>query len=115
MGQFVICIKTSATFLFRSISGEIPSFIMTVSPFFKSFLIGKKKDAVDGLLKARGISRIHARVTKEEKEYYLADLNSTNGTFLNGGRLGVNEKARIRPGDSVGFADVEYRVELNDE
>ena len=32
-------------------------------------------------------------------------------TFLNGGRLGVNEKARLRPGDSVGFADVRYVVE----
>ena len=81
----------------------------------ESFLIGKKKDAVDGLLKVRGISRIHARITKEEGLYYLTDLNSTNGTFLNGGRLGVNERARIRPGDCVGFADVEYRVGLNGE
>ena len=31
--------------------------------------------------------------------------------ILNGGRLGVNEKARLRPGDSVGFADVRYVVE----
>ena len=77
----------------------------------ESFLIGKKKDAVDGWLKARGISRIHARISREEDCYYLTDLNSTNGTFLNGGRLGVNEKARLRPGDSVGFADVRYVVE----
>ena len=77
----------------------------------ESFLIGKKKDAVDGWLKARGISRIHARISREEDCYYLTDLNSTNGTFLNGGRLGVNEKARMRPGDSVGFADVRYVVE----
>lgn len=77
----------------------------------ESFLVGKKKDAVDGWLKARGISRIHARISREEDCYYLTDLNSTNGTFLNGGRLGVNEKARLRPGDSVGFADVRYVVE----
>ena len=77
----------------------------------ESFLVGKKKDVVDGWLKARGISRIHARISREEDCYYLTDLNSTNGTFLNGGRLGVNEKARLRPGDSVGFADVRYVVE----
>lgn len=77
----------------------------------ESFLVGKKKDAVDGWLKARGISRIHAKISREEDCYYLTDLNSTNGTFLNGGRLGVNEKARLRPGDSVGFADVRYVVE----
>ena len=77
----------------------------------ESFMIGKKKDAVDGWLKARGISRIHAKISREEDCYYLTDLNSTNGTFLNGGRLGVNEKARLRPGDSVGFADIRYVVE----
>ncbi len=77
----------------------------------ESFLLGKKKDAVDGWLKARGISRIHAKISREEDCYYLTDLNSTNGTFLNGGRLGINEKARLRPGDSVGFADVRYVVE----
>jgi hypothetical protein len=78
----------------------------------ESFLIGKKKDAVDGLLKARGISRIHGKLTKEGEEYYLTDLNSTNGTYLNGGRLEVNEKARIHEGDLVGFAGVEYIVEM---
>lgn len=75
------------------------------------FVIGKKKGSVDGLLKARGVSRIHGKITKERDGYYLMDLNSTNGTYLNGGRLEVNEKARIRPGDRVGFADVKYVVE----
>lgn len=77
----------------------------------ETFLIGKKKDAVDGWLKARGISRLHGKISREGDCYYLTDLNSTNGTYLNGGRLEVNEKARLRPGDSVGFADVRYVVE----
>ncbi len=81
----------------------------------EQFLIGKKKDAVDGLIKARGISRLHGKISKEEGIYYLTDLNSTNGTFLNGGRLEVNEKARIRHGDIVGFADVKYVVDLSEE
>ena len=70
---------------------------------------------MDGWLKARGISRIHGKISLEEGEYYLTDLNSTNGTFLNGGRLEVNEKARIRQGDQVGFADVKYVVDLSGE
>ena len=78
-------------------------------------MIGKKKDAVDGFIKARGISRLHGKISKEDGIYYLTDLNSTNGTFLNGGRLEVNEKARIRPGDCVGFADVKYLVDLSGE
>ena len=78
----------------------------------EQFLIGKKKDAVDGFIKARGISRLHGKISKEGGVYYLTDLTSTNGTFLNGGRLEVNEKARIRSGDQVGFADVKYVVDL---
>lgn len=91
----------------RSESAAYPDLRITK----ESFLVGKKKDAVDGWLKVRGISRIHAKISREEDCYYLTDLNSTNGTFLNGGRLGVNEKARLRPGDSVGFADIRYVVE----
>ena len=30
------------------------------------FLIGKKKGVVDGLIKARGVSRIHGKITKEQ-------------------------------------------------
>ena len=77
-----------------------------------SFLVGKKKDAVDGVLKARGISRIHGKISREGGFYYVTDLNSTNGTFLNGGRLDVHEKARLRKGDCLGFADVKYVVEM---
>lgn len=99
-------VKDPGLFL-RSQSASYPDFRITK----ESFLIGKKKDAVDGLLKARGISRIHGRISREEDCYYLTDLNSTNGTFLNGGRLELHEKARLRPGDCVGFADVRYIVE----
>lgn len=91
----------------RSENPSYPNFSIET----ESFLIGKKKDMVDGWLKARGISRMHGRISKEGDAYYLTDLNSTNGTFLNGGRLEINEKARIRPGDSIGFGDVRYVVE----
>lgn len=104
--SFLAKIKEPGLFL-RCESASYPDLRITKD----SFLIGKKKDAVDGWLKARGISRIHSRISKEEDCYYLTDLNSTNGTFLNGGRLEVNEKARLRPGDRVGFADIRYVVE----
>ena len=93
--------------LLRSENPSYPNIEITGS----DFLIGKKKGVVDGLIKARGISRIHGKITKEGEEYYLTDLNSTNGTYLNGGRLEIHEKARIRPGDRIGFADVRYVVE----
>lgn len=77
----------------------------------ENILIGKKKEAVDVCLKARGISRIHAKISREEGVYYLTDLNSTNGTFLNSSRLEVHEKVPIQSGDSIGFAGIRYQVE----
>lgn len=109
-GETVFLKKTSGLVL-HSENPIYPSMEITSD----QFLIGKKKDAVDGWLKARGISRLHGKISKEEGTYYLTDLNSTNGTFLNGGRLEVNEKARIRQGDIVGFADVKYVVDLSGE
>jgi pSer/pThr/pTyr-binding forkhead associated (FHA) protein len=39
----------------------------------------------------------------------LADSGSTNGTFINGRRIGYGEARQIEDGDVVGFGDVEVR------
>lgn len=73
----------------------------------ESFLIGGNQKA-DGVLSASGISRNHARITKEKDSYCLMDLNSRNGTYLNGQLLDYKEKCEIHPGDRIRFATQEY-------
>lgn len=73
------------------------------------FLIGKKRQEVDGYLPERTVSRVHARIEREGEDYFLQDLNSTNGTFLNGERLEYRQKARLAAGDRILFGNVEYR------
>lgn len=63
--------------------------------------IGKKKGEVDVVLQDSSVSRMHARITREGKEYYLEDLNSTNGTFKNGLRLQPYEKRKLEQGDEL--------------
>lgn len=75
-----------------------------------SFLIGKREGIVDGRIDHPTVSRIHAKIEKREQSYYLTDLNSTNGTFLNDRLLEVNETVPLNIGDAVRFADVEYVV-----
>ena len=75
-----------------------------------TFLIGKKEGAVDGLIVHPTVSRIHAKIEKREQGYFLTDLNSTNGTYLNDRLLDVNETVLLGAGDVVRFADVEYVV-----
>lgn len=63
--------------------------------------IGKKKEEAEVVLEDSSVSRMHARISREGKEYYLEDLNSTNGTFKNGLRLQPYEKRKLEPGDEV--------------
>lgn len=55
------------------------------------------------------ISRMHARIDCEENCYYIEDLNSTNGTFVNEEPLAYKERRRLQMNDIVSFADVRYR------
>jgi pSer/pThr/pTyr-binding forkhead associated (FHA) protein len=66
------------------------------------------------VLNESGVSRNHARIAAENGHYYLRDLNSTNGTTVNG--LPV-ERKRLQSGDIVSFGEVttlyvEYATEL---
>lgn len=63
--------------------------------------IGKKKEEVDVVLEDSSVSRMHARISKEGQDYYLEDLNSTNGTFKNGLRLQPYEKRKLETGDEL--------------
>ena len=69
-------------------------------------LIGKKKGETDCVLTDGSVSRLHARITKEEDEFYLEDLNSTNGTFKNGLRLQPYEKRKLMEEDEIRFGKV---------
>jgi predicted component of type VI protein secretion system len=49
------------------------------------------------------ISLMHAKITRKSGEFYLKDLNSTNGTIVNGQPVG---EVRLRDLDRVRFADI---------
>jgi len=74
----------------------------------RPFLIGKMEEHVDGVIQDEMVSRIHAEIKNDNGSYFLTDLNSTNGTFLNGRRLEANETAAIREEDVICFATAQY-------
>lgn len=55
------------------------------------------------------ISQFHAKIDYLDKTYYIEDLNSTNGTFINDEMLNYKEKKALSQGDVIRFADVKYR------
>ena len=69
----------------------------------EAYTIGKKRGEADLVLEDLSISRLHARIVKEEDGYYLEDMNSTNGTFKNGLRMQPYEKRKLEEGDEITF------------
>lgn len=50
------------------------------------------------------ISRMHAEIQRQDDLYYLKDLGSSNGTFLNGTKIEPNKAYQIEEGDKIAFA-----------
>lgn len=72
------------------------------------FTIGKSGRDCDACLDESTISRLHARIYEEGGTYYLEDMNSTNGTFLNERRLSAYTRAPLSEGDILRFAEAEF-------
>jgi len=72
------------------------------------FVIGKLKGQTDLTLNLPVVSRMHAEIEHRDGKYFLVDLNSTNGTYLNGERLEANEYRQLHSGDEIIFAGAAY-------
>lgn len=76
-------------------------------PYFP-FLIGKQESLTDYTLSKDTVSRIHVRLDQNGDDYFLTDLNSTNGTAVNGRKLENNETVGLEIGDQIEIADVRF-------
>jgi hypothetical protein len=71
--------------------------------------IGRSKDA-DVRIDDRYASSIHARVFSREGRFYVEDMNSTNGTLLNGAEL--RGEAELIDRDTIQIGDTIFRFEV---
>jgi FHA domain/Double zinc ribbon len=59
------------------------------------------------------VSRRHARITMREGQYFLEDMGSTNGTFVNRGkRLAAGERYQLKDGDEIIVGKTFLRFQL---
>lgn len=57
-----------------------------------------------------GVSREHAAIYREGLEFYVEDLGSVNGTWVNGERLSANQKVRLEKGAEVVLGSLSLRL-----
>ncbi len=59
-------------------------------------------------LKTETMSRRHCQIVTKENRWFLADLDSTNGTFLNGKKMKPREWYSLKVGDEVEFGSMVF-------
>ncbi len=72
------------------------------------FVIGRRSEDSDYVISSRIIGNTHALINLEGDRYYITDLDSKNGTFVNGERLKPSEKREIFNNDIIGFVNFKY-------
>ena len=73
-------------------------------------VIGSHDALVDVVIADSKISRRHARVFVVDGRCQIEDLNSTNGTFVNGRQPAPFERVSIAAGDRVALGAVEFQL-----
>lgn len=53
-----------------------------------------------------GVSRLHATLSHKGEQWHLADLHSTNGTFVNGQAVTPGQPMELKDGDSIRFGSM---------
>ena len=68
-------------------------------------------ERVDVQILDHGLSRLHCAIGREDGSYYVEDLGSRNGTWVNGVRV---TRALLSGGDSIRIGGVEFEFTLDD-
>ena len=72
-------------------------------------IVGRKGVGEALLAAVPTVSRRHVRFTCREGRWYVEDLGSTNGTYLDGVEIEPNKPMAIAPGNHIGLS---RRIEL---
>jgi pSer/pThr/pTyr-binding forkhead associated (FHA) protein len=67
-----------------------------------------RSDACQVILQDTYVSQVHARVFPKDGEWFVEDLGSTNGTYLN--RAKVSQPASIAAGDEIKIGKTSLEV-----
>jgi len=63
----------------------------------------------------QSVSRQHAQITQEGDEFFLEDLGSTNGTYINSSWLQPRRRCRLSSGDELKFGQTVVRFLIGED
>lgn len=76
--------------------------------------LGRDKSVVDYVLidNIRTVSRKHCHISSRDGNFYVQDLGSSNGTFVDGYRLSIGESKMLNNGSLLEIGGVKMTVEI---
>ncbi|MDR2196565.1 MAG: trypsin-like peptidase domain-containing protein [Coriobacteriales bacterium] len=78
----------------------------------EEFIIGKERSRVNYAIPNNGtISRLHAKITQRDGQFFITDLRSTNCTFVNERKITPGVETPLSNGDRIKLADEEFVFE----
>ncbi len=72
-------------------------------------VVGRQAEHCDIVLDRKSVSKIHCIIARTDGLLFVRDLDSTNGTKVNGQRI---IRGALLPGDQLAFAGEKFRVHL---
>ena len=97
--------KDKAGYMLKSADNTVEDIKISYFPF----IIGKQERICDHIIKSEMVSRLHLRIDKDRGEKFsIRDLNSLNGTKLEGRLLDNEEVAELSLGNEVEIANLRY-------
>lgn len=92
--------------------------LLTVDPAARTLLGRTAASSPDSLFidltpydaRAKGVSRIHAAIRRSDVTLTFEDLNSINGTYLNGSRLPPRQPQTLHDGDELRLGLLRIRI-----
>ncbi len=75
-----------------------------------AMVLGRQEDLVDTVVDDPTVGRMHAELRWENGRHGIRDMNSKNGTYINGHRLTGQDFHPIAVGDAIRLGSVEYRL-----
>mgnify|MGYP001354390715 CR=1 FL=1 len=75
-----------------------------------SFIIGRGPEGVQYACDDAGVSRVHAEICREGDDFFIRDLGSRNGSFLNGEMIIPYKLYPFREGDVLTVVSAEFTL-----
>jgi ABC-type multidrug transport system ATPase subunit/pSer/pThr/pTyr-binding forkhead associated (FHA) protein len=68
----------------------------------------------DQVIPHPSVSRFHARIERQNESFYITDLNSTNGTYVNGRGIQANKRRILNAGDLISIGPWRSRLNIDE-